>query len=202
MIGLFDRRAVFQVIGGVLQNPTLLDEYTLTQEDFNGDSFHQIVFSSIYNLHNQGVSIIDCFALDSFISSYEKQYRIFTSNNGIDYVNDAISMCEPENFIYNYNRVKKFSLLRYYVSQNMDMIKCLNACRKTFMKTKNKTDWWQLIQLLPNSYNQKRTVMLNYEVLASMYHQRKNHKLDEWRTFCEWIKTLPCSELITGEEHE
>lgn len=83
-----------------------------------------------------------------------------------------------------------------------EMIKCLNACRKTFMETKNKTDWWQLIQLLPSSYNQKRTVMLNYEVLANMYYQRKNHKLDEWRTFCEWIKTLPCSELITGEEHE
>lgn len=83
-----------------------------------------------------------------------------------------------------------------------EMIKCLNACRKTFMETKNKTDWWQLIQLLPSSYNQKRTVMLNYEVLANMYHQRKNHKLDEWRTFCEWIKTLPCSELITSEEHE
>lgn len=83
-----------------------------------------------------------------------------------------------------------------------EMIKCLNACRKTFMETKNKTDWWQMIQLLPSSYNQKRTVMLNYEVLASMYHQRKNHKLDEWRTFCEWIKTLPCSELITGEEYE
>lgn len=71
-----------------------------------------------------------------------------------------------------------------------EMIKCLNACRKTFMETKNKTDWWQLIQLLPSSYNQKRTVMLNYEVLANMYHQRKKHKLDEWRTFCEWIKTL------------
>lgn len=83
-----------------------------------------------------------------------------------------------------------------------EMIKCLNACRKTFMETKNKTDWWQLIQLLPSSYNQKRTVMLNYEVLANMYHQRKKHKLDEWRTFCEWIKTLPCSELITGEENE
>lgn len=83
-----------------------------------------------------------------------------------------------------------------------EMIKCLNACRKTFMETKNKTDWWQMIQLLPSSYNQKRTVMLNYEVLANMYHQRKKHKLDEWRTFCEWIKTLPCSELITGEENE
>ena len=57
--------------------------------------------------------------------------------------------------------------------------------------------WWQMIQLLPSSYNQKRTVMLNYEVLANMYHSRKSHKLDEWREFCEWIKTLPYSELIT-----
>ena len=78
----------------------------------------------------------------------------------------------------------------------------LNDCREVYLETKDKKYWWQLIQLLPSSYNQKRTVMLNYEVLANMYHQRKNHKLDEWRTFCEWIKTLPCSELITGEEHE
>lgn len=60
--------------------------------------------------------------------------------------------------------------------------------------------WWQMIQLLPSSYNQKRTVMLNYEVLKNMYHARKNHKLDEWRDFCEWIETLPYSELITGKE--
>lgn len=78
----------------------------------------------------------------------------------------------------------------------------LNDCREVYLETKDKKYWWQMIQLLPSSYNQKRTVMLNYEVLASMYHQRKNHRLDEWRTFCEWIKTLPCSELITGEEHE
>lgn len=58
--------------------------------------------------------------------------------------------------------------------------------------------WWQIIQLLPSSYNQKRTVMLNYEVLANMYKSRKNHKLDEWHDFCDWIKTLPYSELITG----
>ena len=82
------------------------------------------------------------------------------------------------------------------------VINALNYNRKKYLETKDKTYWWQMIQLLPSSYNQKRTVMLNYEVLASMYHQRKNHKLDEWRTFCEWIKTLPCSELITGEEHE
>ena len=63
-----------------------------------------------------------------------------------------------------------------------------------------KVIWWQMIQLLPSSYNQKRTVMLNYEVLANMYKSRKNHKLDEWHDFCDWIETLPYSELITGEE--
>lgn len=79
------------------------------------------------------------------------------------------------------------------------VIDCLNACRKTFLETKSKTDWWQMIQLLPSSYNQRRTVMLNYEVLANMYHSRKNHKLDEWREFCKWIENLPYSELIIGE---
>ena len=64
---------------------------------------------------------------------------------------------------------------------------------------KDKEIWWQMIQLLPSSYNQKRTIMLNYEVLANMYESRKNHKLDEWRDFCKWVETLPHSELITGE---
>ena len=60
--------------------------------------------------------------------------------------------------------------------------------------------WWQMIQLLPSSYNQKRTVMMNYEVLANIYKSRKDHKLDEWREFCNWIKSLPYSELVTGNE--
>ena len=64
--------------------------------------------------------------------------------------------------------------------------------------TDKKDIWWQMIQLLPSSYNQKRTVMLNYEVLANIYKSRKDHKLDEWRDFCSWIETLPYSELITG----
>ena len=76
----------------------------------------------------------------------------------------------------------------------------LNHARERYIETKDKKYWWQMIQLLPSSYNQKRTIMLNYEVLANMYHSRKNHKLDEWRTFCEWIKTLPYSDIITGEE--
>lgn len=74
----------------------------------------------------------------------------------------------------------------------------LNLARKLYLETNNKRYWWQMIQLLPTSYNQKRTVMLNYEVLANMYHDRKNHKLDEWHDFCEWIESLPYSELITG----
>ncbi len=77
-------------------------------------------------------------------------------------------------------------------------IKALNLYRKRFLETKDKTYWWQMIQLLPTSYNQKRTVMLNYEVLVNIYHSRKNHKLDEWHTFCDWIEQLPYSELITG----
>ena len=76
----------------------------------------------------------------------------------------------------------------------------LNKARELYLKTKDKKYWWQMIQLLPSSYNQKRTVMLNYEVLANIYPMRKNHKLDEWRDFCKWIETLPYSELITMEK--
>lgn len=76
----------------------------------------------------------------------------------------------------------------------------LNKYRNAYLETKDKKYWWQMIQLLPSSYNQKRTVMLNYEVLANIYKSRKDHKLDEWHTFCDWIKTLPYSRLITGED--
>lgn len=81
------------------------------------------------------------------------------------------------------------------------IIDCLNFFRDLFIQHKDKEDWWQMIQLLPSSYNQKRTIMLNYEVLRNMYHARKNHKLDEWHDFCDWIKTLPYAEkLIIGEK--
>ena len=77
------------------------------------------------------------------------------------------------------------------------VIGTLNEFRRLFLETGNKAYWWQMIQLLPSSYNQKRTVMLNYEVLHNIYHSRKNHKLDEWHTFCDWIEQLPYSEIIT-----
>lgn len=103
-----------------------------------------------------------------------------------------------------------------------EVIKRLNYCRKTYLHTKDKKYWWQMIQLLPSSYNQKRTVMMSYEVLANQYGSRKFHPLDEWKEhdylskedlsyentfekhagFCDWIRILPYSELITGEEGE
>ena len=86
-----------------------------------------------------------------------------------------------------------------------ETIKLLNEARDAYnwCNTDAKKEWWwQMIQLLPSSYNQRRTVMLNYEVLANMYKSRKNHKLDEWVEFCKWIETLPYSELITGEKKE
>ena len=79
-----------------------------------------------------------------------------------------------------------------------ETVKTLNSCRECYIKEKDKFFWWQMIQLLPSSYNQRRTVMLNYAVLRNIYHARKSHKLDEWRDFCTWAEQLPYSELITA----
>ena len=98
-----------------------------------------------------------------------------------------------DDFSYEHLMDESIALLK-------DIVKDLNECRKWYLDTKDKKYWWQMIQLLPTSYNQKRTVMLNYEVLANMYKSRKDHKLDEWHEFCDWIRELPYSELITGED--
>ena len=90
--------------------------------------------------------------------------------------------------IYHYKEILK------------DTIDILNNARALYLETKDKTFWWQMIQLLPSSYNQTRNVMMNYEVLANIYKSRKNHKLDEWREFCKWIEELPYSELIIGSQ--
>ena len=90
--------------------------------------------------------------------------------------------------IYHYKEILK------------DTIDILNNARALYLETKDKTFWWQMIQLLPSSYNQTRNVMMNYEVLANIYKSRKNHKLDEWREFCKWIEELPYSELIIDSQ--
>lgn len=101
-------------------------------------------------------------------------------------------------------------LNRIGTSTLWEVIDTLNIARNLYLKggeykgeyyeAKDKRVWWQMIQLLPSSYNQKRTVMLNYEVLANIYKSRRAHKLDEWVELCKWIESLPYSELITGEE--
>ena len=82
----------------------------------------------------------------------------------------------------------------------MQLIESINVDRDIFLRTNNKNAWYQMIQMLPSSYNQKRTVELNYEVLVGIYRDRKNHKLDEWHRVCEWIESLPYSWIITGKE--
>ena len=89
-----------------------------------------------------------------------------------------------------YGEMVYTEILRYTID-------ALNIAREKYLKTKDKKYWWQMIQLLPSSYNQKRTIMLNYEVLAGIYKHRRGHKLDEWCEFCAWIESLPMSELIT-----
>ncbi len=78
-------------------------------------------------------------------------------------------------------------------------ISVLNACRERFLDTNDKRWWYSMIQILPSSYNQRRTYMFSYAALRNIYHARKHHKLDEWREFCRWVESLPYSELITGE---
>lgn len=100
---------------------------------------------------------------------------------------------ESDNGLFK-TRVQPIHFLKDYI------VPSLNVCRDKYLATKDKDYWWQMIQMLPTSYNQKRTLFLNYEVLAKMYRERKNHKLDEWHTLCDWIKTLPYSEIILAGE--
>ena len=99
---------------------------------------------------------------------------------------EGVDAVEPPNAVWLMNRT----------------IQTLNQYRNLYLQTKDKKYWWQMIQLLPSSYNQRRTVMLNYEVLANMYKSRRNHKLDEWVDFCAKIERLPYSELITKKEDD
>lgn len=91
-------------------------------------------------------------------------------------------------------------LNKFGESELQSIIDALNINRAFYLEFKDKEYWWQMIQLLPSSYNQRRTVMISYEALANMYRDRKDHKLNEWVDFCKWAKELPCSEFFTGGE--
>lgn len=126
------------------------------------------------------------FTLDDF------SHEHLLSGKGFKLVYDD---CNPDREVDFHLRMASHQLLEL-------IINTLNYYRKIFLETNDKKYWWQLIQLLPSSYNQRRTIMLNYEVLANIYKSRKGHRLDEWKTMLDWIETLPYSELITGESKD
>ena len=123
-------------------------------------------------------------------------YKVGTVANSCSTMHKiAAKKFTPEDFSTEHLVGKSFAALK-------NTLDVMNLEREHYLATNDKDCWWQMIQLLPQSYNQKRTIMLNYEVLANIYRQRLNHKLDEWRDFCTWAEQLPYSELITGKESE
>lgn len=121
-------------------------------------------------------------------------YKVGTVANSCSTMHKiAAKKFDIDDFSHEHLDTVTLDTLEYVITQ-------LEYDRLRYLKTKDKDIWWQMIQLLPSSYNQKRTVMLNYEVLAGIYPMRKNHKLDEWCEFCQWIEKLPYSEIITGGE--
>lgn len=125
--GLVDKRAYLNVIGCLLQDSSLIDDINrpLTRQDFKTENFYELLFVAIYNLYIQGCEKIDEFAIDSYISHYEKQYKIFQENHGLDYLVNAREIASLDNYDYFYHRVKKFSLLRYYENKGLSTSKLI-----------------------------------------------------------------------------
>lgn len=120
--GLVDKRAILQVIGCLLQDSSLIDDIDrpLSRDDFAVENFYELLFVAIYNLYMTGVQNVDEFAIDSYLSNYKDQYKIFQSNNGLEYLSSARDMSSLENYDYNYHRIRKYALLRYYEKQGLD----------------------------------------------------------------------------------
>ena len=138
----------------------------------------------------------DTYKIGTVANSCSKMHKIADKEFTMEDFSNEHLLNEP---LYFYDGMDVDEKRFYPMMLLYNIVESLNLCRKLYIETKDKTYWWQMIQLLPSSYNQKRTVMLNYEVLANIYKSRKDHKLDEWREFCKWIETLPYSELITGD---
>ena len=123
----------------------------------------------------------DTYKVGTVANSYSTMHKIHTKEFTLD------------DFSHEHLDVFSVGVLKQLIHHLEANRKIFNA----FGYPEAKDSWWQIIQLLPTSYNQKRTITLNYAVLRNIYHARRNHKLDEWHTFCEWIESLPYSELIT-----
>ena len=119
---LTDKRAYANTLGCLMKDPTLVEDIDrpLDREDFNTETFYDLLFVAIYNLSMQGCKTIDEFAIDSYLSGFKDQYRIFQENRGLDYLNNIKELCSLENYDYYYHRLRKYSLLRYYEKQGLD----------------------------------------------------------------------------------
>lgn len=142
----------------------------------------------------------DTYKVGTVANSCSTMHKIaakeFTVN---DFSHEHIEELEGDEYNMSYDLLlRTVDILNYYRNKYLET-KTKPMKEEAKRAPLMKTYWWQMIQLLPSSYNQKRTVMLNYEVLANIYKSRRNHKLDEWHTFCDWVESLPYSELITGK---
>ena len=148
--------------------------------------------STMHKIHAKEFTLED-FSTEHLIFDKDvplEEYDKIAEQTAWEALNDNYCGYTDDDFV-NYNSFPGESI-KYTIA-------FLNRARELYLKTKDKKYWWQMIHLLPSSYNQKRTVMMNYEVLAGIYPMRKDHKLDEWHDFCDWIKKLPYSEVITLE---
>lgn len=148
----------------------------------------------------------DTYKVGTVANSCSTMHKIHAKEFDVnDFSHEHIEELDGDEYNMSYDwLLRTVDILNYYrkeysiASEKLKRTDLTEAERRHVL-AQQKLYWWQMIQLLPSSYNQKRTVMLNYEVLANIYKSRKNHKLDEWHTFCDWLKSLPYSELITGE---
>lgn len=148
----------------------------------------------------------DTYKVGTVANSCSTMHKIAAKEFDVnDFSHEHIEELDGDEYNMTYDwLLRTVDILNYYrkeyniASEKLKRTDLTEAERKHVL-AQQKLYWWQMIQLLPSSYNQRRTVMLNYEVLSNIYKSRKNHKLDEWHTFCDWIKNLPHSELITGE---
>lgn len=149
----------------------------------------------------------DTYKVGTVANSCSTMHKIAAKEFDVnDFSHEHIEELDGDEYNMSYDwLLRTVDILNYYrkeyniASEKLKRTDLTEAERKHVL-AQQKLYWWQMIQLLPSSYNQKRTVMLNYEVLANIYKSRRNHKLDEWHTFCDWVESLPYSELIIGEK--
>lgn len=118
-VGLIDNQTIGQCLAALITDPMLLDEHNFEKEDF-AEPFYMLIYSTVYNLYNSGVNVIDIMSIDTYLSNYNKQYKSFQENNGYDYINGILELYQKENFLYYYLRLKKLSCLRYWESIGHD----------------------------------------------------------------------------------